>query len=38
MLSDGWFHSETTRELWQAGKTAVIQSGSFTLIAHEPRG
>jgi microcystin degradation protein MlrC len=32
MLSDGWFHSETTRELWQAGKTAVIQSGSFTLI------
>jgi microcystin degradation protein MlrC len=32
MLSDGWFHSETTRELWQAGKTAVIQSGTFTLI------
>jgi len=32
MLSDGRFHSETTRELWQAGKTAVIQSGSFTLI------
>ena len=32
MLSDGWFHSETTHELWQAGKTAVIQSGAFTLI------
>src|SRR5205814_91289 len=32
MLSDGWFHSETTRELWQAGRTAVIQSGNFTLI------
>ncbi len=32
MLSDGWFHSETTRELWQAGRTAVIQSGGFTLI------
>ena len=32
MLSDGWFHSETTRELWQAGRTAVIQFGNFTLI------
>lgn len=32
MLSDGRFHSETTRELWQAGKTAVIQSGALTLI------
>ena len=32
MHSDGWFHSETTRELWQAGKTAVIQYGNFTLI------
>ena len=32
MLSDGCFHSETTRELWQAGRTAVIQSGKFTLI------
>lgn len=32
MLSDGWFHSETTRELWQAGLTAVIQSGNITLI------
>jgi microcystin degradation protein MlrC len=32
MLSDGWFHSETTRELWQAGRTAVIQFGGFTLI------
>jgi microcystin degradation protein MlrC len=32
MLSDGWFHSETTRELWQAGRTAVVQSGGFTLI------
>ena len=32
MLSDGWFHSETTRELWQAGKTAVVQVGGFTLI------
>ena len=32
MLSDGWFRSETTRELWQAGRTAVIQSGNFTLI------
>ena len=32
MLSDGWFHSETTRELWQAGPTAVIQVGNFTLI------
>ncbi len=32
MLSDGWFHSETTRELWQAGPTAVIQVGNITLI------
>ncbi|NDF00320.1 MAG: microcystin degradation protein MlrC, partial [Verrucomicrobia bacterium] len=32
MLSDGWFHSETTRELWQAGRTAVIQFRNFTLI------
>ena len=32
MLSDGWFHSETTRELWQAGKTAVVQAEGFTLI------
>lgn len=32
MLSDGWFHSETTRELWQAGLTAVIQFQSITLI------
>ena len=32
MLSDGWFHSETTRELWQAGKTAAVQVGGFTLI------
>ena len=32
MLSDGWFHSETTRELWQAGPTAVIQFGNITLI------
>jgi microcystin degradation protein MlrC len=32
MLSDGWFHSETTRELWQAGPTAVIQVGHITLI------
>jgi microcystin degradation protein MlrC len=32
MLSDGWFHSETTRELWQAGPTAVIQYGHITLI------
>lgn len=32
MLSDGWFHSETTRELWQAGSTAVIQTGNITLI------
>ena len=32
MLSDGWFHSETTRELWQAGRTAVIQFQGFTLI------
>jgi microcystin degradation protein MlrC len=32
MLSDGWFHSETTRELWQAGRTAVIQFCGFTLI------
>lgn len=32
MLSDGWFHSETTRELWQAGPTAVIQTGNITLI------
>jgi len=32
MLSDGWFHSEMTRELWHAGKTAVIQSDAFTLI------
>ena len=32
LLSDGWFHSETTRELWQAGRTAVVQVGGFTLI------
>lgn len=32
LLSDGSFQSETTRELWQAGKTAVIESGPFTLI------
>ena len=32
MLSDGWFNSETTRELWQAGRTAVIQFGGFTLV------
>ncbi len=32
MLSDGWFHSETTRELWQAGRTAAVQFGGFTLI------
>ncbi|HZJ14319.1 MAG TPA: M81 family metallopeptidase [Chthoniobacteraceae bacterium] len=32
MLSDGWFHSETTRELWQSGRTAVIQFRNFTLI------
>jgi len=32
MLSDGWFHSETTRELWQAGKTAVVQVENLTLI------
>jgi microcystin degradation protein MlrC len=32
MLSDGWFHSETTRELWQAGRTAVIQVRGITLI------
>jgi microcystin degradation protein MlrC len=32
MLSDGWFHSETARELWQAGPTAVIQVGNITLI------
>ena len=31
-LSDGWFHSETTRELWQAGRTAVVQVGGFTLV------
>ena len=32
MLSDGRFHSETTRELWQAGPTAVVQAGNFTLV------
>lgn len=32
MLSDGWFHSETTRELWQAGRTAVVEVDNFTLI------
>ncbi len=32
LLSDGWFHSETTRELWQAGRTAVVQVGGFTLV------
>lgn len=32
LLSDGWFRSETTRELWQAGRTAVIEADSFTLI------
>lgn len=32
MLSEGWFHSETTRERWQAGRTAVIEFRNFTLI------
>lgn len=32
LLSDGWFRSETTRELWQAGRTAVIEADNFTLI------
>jgi len=32
LLSDGWFRSETTRELWQAGRTAVVEAGGFTLI------
>ena len=32
MLSDGSFHSETTRELWHAGNTAVVQFQNFTLI------
>ena len=32
LLSDGWFHSETTRELWQAGRTAVVQADNFTLV------
>lgn len=32
MLSDGWFRSETTRELWQAGRTALVQVGGITLI------
>jgi len=32
LLSDGWFRSETTSELWQAGRTAVVEAGGFTLI------
>ena len=32
MLSDGCFQSETTRELWQAGRTAVVEVGGFTLV------
>ena len=32
LLSDGWFHSETTRELWHAGHTAVVQAAGFTLV------
>jgi microcystin degradation protein MlrC len=32
MLTDGWFYSETTRELWQSGRTALIQFRNFTLI------
>ena len=32
MLSDGAFYSETTRELWQAGRTAVVQAANFTLV------
>jgi microcystin degradation protein MlrC len=32
LLSDGSFHSETTHELWHAGKTAVIESGPFMLV------
>lgn len=32
LLSDGWFRSETTRELWQAGRTAVVEVDNFTLI------
>ncbi len=32
MLSDGAFYSETTRELWQAGRTAVVQAANFMLV------
>jgi len=31
-LSDGCFHSETTGELWYAGKTAVVLAYSMTLV------
>ena len=32
MLSDGTFRSETFGQYWRAGKTAVIESGSVTLV------
>lgn len=32
LLSDGEFRSESFGELWQAGPTAVLQSGPFTLV------
>ncbi len=32
LLSDGQFRSESFGELWQAGPTAVLESGPFTLV------
>ncbi|MBI1324425.1 microcystin degradation protein MlrC [bacterium] len=32
LLSDGTFRSESFGEEWKAGRTAVIESGSFTLV------
>lgn len=32
LLSDGEFRSESFGELWQAGPTAVLQAGPFTLV------
>lgn len=32
LLSDGDFLSETTRSLWRAGRTAVLEAGSYTFV------
>lgn len=33
LLSDGEFHSETARQLWHAGRTAVLVSDRLTVVA-----